>query len=95
MNKLLKIYNFSNFKIKKGQGVFLFDDKTGYYLIGANDPDYRKDGSGAYILFEQIRHCIEQSLSYVDFLGINSPMRGDFKTSFNAEPLPFFTFCTK
>ena len=32
MNKLLIIYNFSNFKIKKGQGVFLFDDKNKKYL---------------------------------------------------------------
>lgn len=72
--------------------LFLFDDKTAYYLIGANDPDYRKDGTGSYIMFEQIRYCLEQGLSYVDFMGINSPFRGDFKTSFNASPISFFDF---
>jgi lipid II:glycine glycyltransferase (peptidoglycan interpeptide bridge formation enzyme) len=72
--------------------LFLFDDKTGYYLIGANDPDYRKDGTGGYVVFEQIRHCIEQGLHYVDFMGINSPLRGDFKTSFNASPKAYFSF---
>lgn len=72
--------------------LFLFDDKTAYYLIGANDPDYRKDGTGSYIMFEQIRYFLEQGLSYVDFMGINSPFRGDFKTSFGAIPKPFFEF---
>jgi hypothetical protein len=72
--------------------LFLFDDKTGYYLIGANNPEYRKDGTGGYVVLEQIRYCIEQGLSYVDFMGINSPLRGDFKTSFNASPRPYFSF---
>jgi lipid II:glycine glycyltransferase (peptidoglycan interpeptide bridge formation enzyme) len=75
--------------------LFLFDDKTAYYLFGANDPDYRQDGTGGYVIFEQIRLSIEQGLSYVDFMGINSPSRGDFKLSFNAEPVPFFFFSMK
>ena len=72
--------------------LFLFDDNTGYYLIGANDPNYRKFGAGSFIMLEQIRYCIERGLSYVDFIGINSPLRGDFKTSFNATPVPYFNF---
>jgi hypothetical protein len=70
--------------------LFLFDDKTAYYLIGANDPKFRKNGTGSYVMFEQIRICLEQGLSQVDFVGINSPMRGDFKTSFGAVPMPYF-----
>ncbi len=72
--------------------LFLFDDKTGYYLIGANDPEYRKFSTGGFVVLEQIRHCIDQGLSYVDFMGINSPLRGDFKVSFNANPAPYFEF---
>jgi hypothetical protein len=71
--------------------LFLFDDKTAYYLIGANDPKFRKYGTGINVIFEQIRRCLEQGLSQVDFVGINSPMRGDFKTSFGAVPVPYFT----
>ena len=71
--------------------LFLFDNKTGYYLIGANDPEFRKYGTGSYVMFEQIRRCLEQGLSQVDFIGINSPMRGDFKTSFGAVPVPYYT----
>ena len=77
--------------IPASASLFLFDDKTGYYLIGANDPNFRKYGTGTYVLFEQIKNCLEQGLSQVDFIGINSPMRGDFKTSFNAIPTPYFT----
>ena len=29
-------------------------------------------------------------LSMIDFIGINSPLRGDFKTSFNAKVTPYF-----
>ena len=78
--------------IPASASLFLFDDNTGYYLIGANDSDYRKFGTGGFVLLEQIRYCMEQDLSYVDFMGINSPLRGDFKTSFNASPRPYFLF---
>jgi len=77
--------------IPASANLFLFDDKTGYYLIGANDPNFRKYGTGTYVLFEQIKNSLEQGLLQVDFVGINSPMRGDFKTSFNAIPAPYFT----
>ena len=78
--------------IPASANLFLFDDSTAYYLIGANDPDYRKDGVGAYILLEQIRNFMAQGIRYIDFVGINSPLRGDFKTSFNAKPLPYYSF---
>ena len=70
--------------------LFIFDQKCGYYLIGATDPKYRKFGLGSYVIFEQIIRCKEQGLKIVDFCGINSPNRGDFKISFNAKPVPYF-----
>jgi len=70
--------------------LFLQDAHCGYYLFGANHPDARKSGSGTFLLLESIRHCMERGLAWVDFVGINSPNRGDFKTSFNATPVPYF-----
>jgi GNAT superfamily N-acetyltransferase len=70
--------------------LFLFDSRCAYYLFAANDPDYRKTGCGTYLMLEAIRRCIERGLAKVDFVGINSPNRGDFKTSFNAVPTPYF-----
>ncbi len=71
--------------------LFLYDCKCGYFHIGANHPEYRKSGTGTYTLFKQIQWCKEQGLLVVDLCGINSPNRGDFKTSFNAVPVPYYT----
>jgi len=70
--------------------LFLYDTNCGYYLFGASDPVFRNNFGGTYLLLENIRKCKEQGLSMVDFVGINSPNRGDFKTSFNAKPVPYF-----
>ena len=70
--------------------LFLYDDRCGYYLFAANDPARRNSGSGTYLMFENIRRCHARGLKWVDFCGINSPNRGDFKTSFNANTVPYF-----
>jgi GNAT superfamily N-acetyltransferase len=70
--------------------VFLYDERCGYYMFAANDPEYRRTGSGTYLMLENIRRCWGKGLLKVDMVGINSPGRGDFKTSFNAVPVPYF-----
>ncbi len=70
--------------------LFLHDTHTGYYLIGANHPDYRNTYGGIFIVLESIRRCHERGLKIVDVCGINSPNRGDFKISLNAIPKPYF-----
>jgi hypothetical protein len=75
--------------------LFLFDDNTCYYLIGANDPEFRKSGSGSFIVFQQIKYFLEKGFQFVDFIGINSPARGDFKLSFNSSPRPYYLFSMK
>ena len=70
--------------------LFLYDQHTGYYLVAANDPEYRKSDTGTYLMLENIRRCKEAGVREIDFVGINSPNRGDFKTSFNAAPVPYF-----
>ena len=72
---------------------FVYDDRTAYYLFAANDPEYRKFGSGTYLLMSMIRDAFECNVSEVDFLGVNSPNRGDFKISFNPELKPYHV-CT-
>lgn len=70
--------------------VFAYDDRTGYYLFGAADPEHRKTFAGAFVLLRLIKDAFEQGLAEVDLVGVNSPNRGDFKTSFNAEIRPHF-----
>jgi GNAT superfamily N-acetyltransferase len=73
-----------------GATFFLHDPECGYYWVGANDPEFRKTGSGTLLLAESIRRCRERGAKSVDMVGINSPNRGDFKTSFNAVPTPYW-----
>jgi hypothetical protein len=70
--------------------LFLRDARCAYYLVGANAPVHRKSGSGTLMLLEQIRRCYSGGIARVDMVGINSPQRGAFKTSFNARPTPYF-----
>ncbi len=65
--------------------LFLHDDRTAYYLFGVNDPKYRNTGSGTFTLMNMIKDVFESGFEEIDFVGANSPQRGDFKISLNAE----------
>ncbi len=64
----------------------LYDHRCAYYLIAANHPDFRKTFASTLLLFHMINAFREKGLQYFDFVGINSPNRGDYKISFNVEP---------
>jgi len=66
---------------------FLRDDRSAYYWIGATDPEYRRTGAGTFALLESLRRSRAAGLASADFVGVNSPDRGDYKTSFNAAPV--------
>ncbi|MFA6963152.1 MAG: GNAT family N-acetyltransferase [Patescibacteria group bacterium] len=70
--------------------LFIFDDRSGFYLFGANHPDYRNLNAGTLLLADAVRDAMDKKLSEVDFVGANSPNRGDFKLSFNPELKPYF-----
>lgn len=70
--------------------LFLYDDRTAYYLFGANDPDYRGCYGGTFLLMTMLRDAFDRGMQEVDLVGVNSPNRGDFKLSLNAELRPYF-----
>jgi len=70
--------------------LFFYDDHTAYYLFGANNPLERRSGGATVLMLDFIRNAFEKNLKYVDFCGVNSPNRGDYKISFNAELYPYF-----
>lgn len=70
--------------------LFVYDRHRAYYLIGANAPEHRNLHSGIFAFVEAVRRALERGLREVDVCGLNSPNRGDFKTSFNADPNPYF-----
>lgn len=69
--------------------LFLYDDRTAYYAFGASDPVHRNSGAGTFLLFRMIHNAFDH-VNEVDFVGVNSPNRGDYKISFNAELRPHF-----
>ncbi len=70
--------------------LFLYDDRTAYYMFGANDPAYRNTSAGTLALMNMIKEAFEAGLTEIDFVGVNSPNRGDYKISFNADIKPHF-----
>lgn len=71
--------------------LFIRDEECGYSIFAGNNPTYNLKNAGTVLLLENIRRCMDRGLKRVDMCGINSPNRGDFKTSFNALPVPYFT----
>ena len=71
--------------------VIISDSFSDYYLFGSTDPEFRSYGVNTFLLLESIKDSFNSGKSYFDMVGINSPYRGDFKTSFNAIPTPFFS----
>lgn len=71
--------------------LFLHDDTTAYYHCAANRPELRSSGASSLLMFEALRRSKDElGLDQMDFVGVNSPQRGDFKTSFNAVPTPYY-----
>jgi lipid II:glycine glycyltransferase (peptidoglycan interpeptide bridge formation enzyme) len=69
---------------------FVYGQETAYYLFGTNDPEYRNTGAASYLMVEMIKDTLDKDIRYVDFCGANSPYRGDYKISFNAELSQYF-----
>jgi hypothetical protein len=72
-----------------GAVLFLFDDRAAYYLIGANDPDFRASGASTLLFVAGAERAMARGARMVDVVGMNSPRRGDFKASFGAVPAPY------
>ncbi|MHB1327502.1 MAG: GNAT family N-acetyltransferase [Gemmatimonadales bacterium] len=76
--------------VAAGAVLFLFDTHSAYYLVAANDPDYRSAGVSTLLFLRGTERAMERGLSALDVVGLNSPSRGDFKTSFGAVPVPYY-----
>jgi lipid II:glycine glycyltransferase (peptidoglycan interpeptide bridge formation enzyme) len=68
---------------------FISDARCSYYLFGANDPALRETNASSKLLLDNIALSAHKGLQIFDFVGVNSPQRGDFKLSFNAELVPY------
>lgn len=72
-------------------GAFILsDERTDVYLFGANDITYRNSYGSTRLILESLKATFQQSKKTFDFCGMNSPLRGEFKSSFNARLAPYF-----
>ena len=70
--------------------MFLYDEHTAYYLVAANDPAFRNGGVSTLLFLSGVAAGLRRGVRAIDVVGMNSPARGDFKTSFGAGPVPYF-----
>jgi hypothetical protein len=69
--------------------LFIHDKRCAHYLFGANDPELRSSGASTALMVDNIRSMAERGIAKLDFVGANSPNRGDFKLSFNPALMPY------
>lgn len=77
-------------KLAISAALFIHDSRASYYLFGASDPAFRNSGAATLILTKCLINAFKRGSNTVDFVGINSPKRGEFKTSFGANPTNYF-----
>lgn len=76
---------------KKVGGIFVLKYQTFlYYLVGASTEEGRKMFSNTYLIIEVLKKYFSEHYQKFDFLGVNSPNRGDFKLSFGGQLIKFF-----
>jgi len=68
----------------------LYDRSCAYYLFAGNHPDFRRSGASSALLFHALDVFRKDGQRWFDFVGMNSPLRGDYKSSFNAVPTPHY-----
>lgn len=68
---------------------FVNDAACAYYLFAANDPEMRDAQASSKLMIDNMASFAAQGIGRFDFVGVNSPQRGDFKLSFNAELVPY------
>lgn len=69
---------------------FVTDNKRGYYLFGANDPEMRDSHTGTAVLWDAFHALSKEGVREIDMEGVNSPRRGWFKLSFGGDLRPYY-----
>jgi len=75
--------------------VFLFKNNKGYYLFGAGNRELMSRFAGTFCIWESMRQLSRIGISEINFEGVNSPNRGDFKLSFGGNLEQYFELVYK
>ena len=74
-----------------GMSLFVRSATTSYYLFGGASDAGRRTGAQTAIMHRAIVDAVCQGLELFDFVGANSPNRSQFKLSFGADLVPYYS----
>lgn len=77
-------------KVAVSASVFIYDAHYAYYLFGATEPNFRNSGASTFLMLNIFSYFNEIGIHKFDMVGVNSPQRGDYKMSYDAELLAYF-----
>ena len=70
----------------------IWDKNRAYYHLSGDDPDFRKSGSGIYLIWKAIEYAKNQlGVSFFDFEGSMMPNVEAIRRQFGARQVPFFS----
>jgi Acetyltransferase (GNAT) domain len=71
--------------------LYLYDRHSAYNVVTGNHPGFRSTGASTLLLLVSMWHCrSELGVKFIDFVGMNSPNRSDYKTSLVADAVPYY-----
>jgi hypothetical protein len=70
--------------------LFLINKSTAYSIFMVNNPIFRKLGGNTRLIIEAMAKLKKLGVEDIDFVGANSPQRGEYKLSFNSALHHFF-----
>ena len=87
---LIKIYELKRDKKLVYSAVFSDVGSTTEYMYGAGNKDLQQSYDGTYLIWSALKDLKSLGKTSVNFEGVNSPNRGNFKLSFGGNLKPYY-----
>ena len=85
-----QLYFAYNKKELSAAVLIIWDNKRGYYLMGASDPKFKGDGASSLALWTAFKDLKGKGFKEIDLLGANIPSIKKFKRGFGGELKSYF-----
>lgn len=88
--KLIKIYEVKRNNESIYSAVFSNVGNTAEYMYGAGNKEFQKSYDATYLIWKALIELKSLGKTSLNFEGVNSPNRGNFKLSFGGNLKPYF-----
>ncbi len=97
IKKILKKDYCYMFRVKENEKtlyytIFLYYKNIGYYYFGAGERKTMTRYASTFCIWESMKYISSLGAKKINFEGVNSPNRGDFKLSFGGNLKQYFNF---